>query len=482
MNKKIIDNLYKKEFKNSENELKKAYEERDILKTLSYLKYLSSFYYKINYKLTDDLLEDITYKISMDFLEETYIYNCDKSIVLFYDGFGLAFRGLANIYLKALLDLGYKIVYVLYEGTELHRMFEEIWNDYNNLILKVIPQSPIVERMKYLKQIVEESRAASIFLYTFPEDVAGIGTISTVKSNVKRYLIDLTDHAFWLGKCASDYFISFRNYGYNIAVQYRKIDKRKMILLPYYPDNRTSYVNDIMPFDLNRPFVFSGGSLYKIEGDVSYEKMVIYILENYRMMYFLFAGNGNSKVLNRLKIKFPNRFFQVNEQKNLGEIFKKAKFYLSTYPITGGLMCQFALKYNCIPLSLCKRSYEVSDVKTLLLHPERANFIFYDIKDLFQEIDKLMNDESYYYKAKKNLNGQLIDENSFRKGLKYLLNFQKTNYVMSYKNIDMLSFLEIYKENANSLKQYMQIILESNNKYVYKRHPIIVILKKLKIL
>ena len=85
-------------------------------------------------------------------------------------------------------------------------------------------------------------------------------------------------------------------------------------------------------------------------------------------------------------------------------------------------------------------------------------------------------------KQKKNLNGQLIDENSFRKELKHLLNSQKTNYVMNYKNIDMLSFLKIYKENANSLKQYMTIILESNNKYVYKRHPMVVILKKLKIL
>lgn len=35
-----------------------------------------------------------------------------KNVILFYDGFGMDMRGLAIIYLKALAELGYKIIYV----------------------------------------------------------------------------------------------------------------------------------------------------------------------------------------------------------------------------------------------------------------------------------------------------------------------------------------------------------------------------------
>lgn len=35
--------------------------------------------------------------------------------------------------------------------------------------------------------------------------------------NVRKYLINLTDHAFWLGTSCTDYLVEFRNYGINVS-------------------------------------------------------------------------------------------------------------------------------------------------------------------------------------------------------------------------------------------------------------------------
>ena len=109
--------------------------------------------------------------------------------------------------------------------------------------------------------------------------MTGIGAFSTVKGEAVRFLVDLTDHAFWLGKCASDYVIGFRNVGYNVAIKYRKFNEDQVVLLPYYPEKRENYSFEGMPFDIKKhEFVFSGGSVYKIEGSQLYENMVRYIL------------------------------------------------------------------------------------------------------------------------------------------------------------------------------------------------------------
>ena len=118
---------FEKEFEKSKKELKKAWKQGNIYKTLCYLRYLTCFYYTINYTLSDEELEEITQDISFKLLGETRIERTDDNTVIFYDGFGLATRGLANIYVKALCELGFQIVWVMYEWAS---DFEEIQNKF----------------------------------------------------------------------------------------------------------------------------------------------------------------------------------------------------------------------------------------------------------------------------------------------------------------------------------------------------------------
>ncbi len=48
---------------------------------------------------------------------------------------------------------------------------------------------------------------------------------------IDRYLIDLTDHAFWLGKSAADYFLGSRDMSASLQYFQRGIEKQNMIKL-----------------------------------------------------------------------------------------------------------------------------------------------------------------------------------------------------------------------------------------------------------
>lgn len=466
--------FYKKELIKRTRELEKAFQKKDILKTICYLKYLSNFYYTINCKLTDERLEEITEEIALEYLGQTVIENSYEDRIVFYDNFGLANRGLSNIYIKALKKAGYKVVWILYAyGPDINEI-QEMNKEEKNISFHIIPQVPILERMKILRDVIKDISPRNLFIYTQPNDADGIGAISTIKGNITRYLIDLTDHAFWLGKCAADWVIEFRNYGYNVAVQYRKIFPDKIIILPYYPDARSEYSFEGMPFDTDEyEFVFSGGSPYKIEGDTTYKETVQYILRKNINMRFVYACSGTNSILQELKKEFPNRFFIIKERKDLDAVLKHAKFYLSTYPIGGGLMVQYALQNQCIPLSLCQEKEGMTDLKTCMLNPQNVRFVFYDKENLFAEIDRLMREPDYFSNAKNITVGQIISEAEFATQLRCLIEEKKTIFSGVIQNINIEKFLETYKQNA-TYEQYCNLIYNSKNKWIYKKHPIIV--------
>ena len=74
---------------------------------------LSIALYEYNQTYTDDVLEYQLGLIENIFSKATdFTYTPDENCVLFYDYFGYDLRGLAAVYLKALVNLGYKIIYL----------------------------------------------------------------------------------------------------------------------------------------------------------------------------------------------------------------------------------------------------------------------------------------------------------------------------------------------------------------------------------
>ena len=68
--------------------------------------------FKYNQIYTDNAIESLIDDFSRQFYELVKIQGVRHNTVLFYDGFGADTRGLHLIYLKALIELNYHVVYV----------------------------------------------------------------------------------------------------------------------------------------------------------------------------------------------------------------------------------------------------------------------------------------------------------------------------------------------------------------------------------
>ncbi len=403
--------------------------------------------YSVNQTYYDADLENSIQQISQEFFKEKYEFvkktkSNLKDCILFYDGFGFDNRGLAQIYLEALAKTNY-IIYVTNSRSK---------NSIQN-ITKIVTQSgelifldekSYLQKMVDLKKIVDVFCPSKMFLYTTPDDVVGIGVFNYYDKKILRYQINLTDHAFWLGVNAFDYCLEFRNYGASISCLYRHIDINKIRVLPFYPKINYNVNFQGFPFSFDKDkqkLIFSGGSLYKtLGGENRYYHIVRYILANFIDTVFWYAGSGDTTELNKLIKEYPNRVFITDERSDFYQIILKCFFYLSTYPIVGGLMFQYAAAAGKVPLTLkyddCSNDF--------LINQKELGIEFESLNDLFNEIDYLFNSPDELNLRGECLKKSVISKDIFESNIKKLLNEQRTDFKVVIYDVNVKEFQENY--------------------------------------
>ena len=156
---------------------------------LEYISGLSNQLYQANQYYTDDYLEkaliNIQRKLARHFGHQD-IRDTAQNMVLFYDGFGLESRGLAYIYLRALVNKGYTVVYVtsMQAKGRLSR-FEKLLCAGNHEMI-YINTSNNVAWYENLYKVFFKYKPAKAFLYTTPYDVAGIMVFNQLAGQVER--------------------------------------------------------------------------------------------------------------------------------------------------------------------------------------------------------------------------------------------------------------------------------------------------------
>ena len=189
---------------------------------------------KTNITYRDDTLERDIKNIAGK-LKKNKIYSCSDKII-FYDGFGLDNRGLIHAYLSALCP-NFEVVYITYKDKEklipnINKLIHE--NSCQIDFIKRTNKSKI-DQINQLIGLIEKYTPKSFFYYSVPNDVVGTTVMSYFEKEIKRYQINLTDHAFWLGSGCIDKCIEFRDYGASISTKYRSIRRDQIIIIPFYP-------------------------------------------------------------------------------------------------------------------------------------------------------------------------------------------------------------------------------------------------------
>lgn len=408
---------------------------------LSKIANMANMLYESNQYYVDNDLENALLNIQKQ-LQKKYdfeeIKDVNNKTVLFYDGFGLDSRGLAYIYLKALVNLGYKVIYMTISNAQgnISRITKLIEDAGGEIVFCRTDSYTLW--YQYIYKVFSIVKPAKAFFYTTPYDVSAVMAFNQLAGQVERYQINLTDHAFWLGINAFDYCLEFRDYGANISLTHRLIAMNKILKQPYYPDINKNMKFQGFPFEKNQDdfVVFSGGFLYKtIDDDLIYYKLVEYLLLRYPHLKFWYAGYGSNeefKPLRELMTQYPSRVFYTAERKDLFQVLENVDMYLNTYPIAGGLLTQYSALAGKPPFTLSNGEDSCAE---LLFDGADLGVETSDIDELMSYIDVYINSKSSNVEYREKMQNSVISEEAFADNLQNILVNRKSEYGYSIHDI-----------------------------------------------
>ena len=431
--------------------------------------------YLYNQQYKDDFIENKLIDISLLTHSTTDKHLSNKKTVLFYDGFGLDLRGLAYIYIKALSKLGYRIIYVSMAKDKNSQPY--IMDLLNNADIYIIGKvNNKIKRLNLLRKIFLKQKFSYAFYYTYPDDVCAAIAFFEIAETCKRFQINLTDHAFWVGINAFDYSIEFRDYGASISYYYRNISNDKLLELPYYPITKNIKFAGF-PFVKNtKKIIFSGGSLYKtIDKNNTFYRLVEEIIKRNNDVIFWYAGKGDDRYIKKLSKKYPKRVCYTKERNDLVEVLKHSYLYLNTYPIGGALMLQYAALAECIPVTL-RRAWD-DDALGILKNEEDLKETYSEFDEVISEINRLLTDANYYKSKKVLLKNSVISEKEFTYKLhNILLNSQPPEKFKNLIKVNTMDFIKSYKENITE-EAVINALLTKTNYKIFKYFKLLLIKK-----
>ena len=453
-NKKILfKEKYAAWIQQNKNGIKKLVFLQKYEEALAKITTLANSLYESNQYYVDDDLENALLNIQKQ-LQKKYdfeeIEDLNTKTVLFYDGFGLDSRGLAYVYLKALVNLGYNVIYMTIPNAQgnIPRITKMIEHAGGEIVF--CQTDSYILWYQYIYKVSSIVKPAKAFFYTTPYDVSAVMAFNQLAGRVERYQINLTDHAFWLGVNAFDYCLEFRDYGATLSHLYRNINLNKLLVQPYYPDFNSNEEFQGFPFRKKQGdfVVFSGGFLYKtIDENLTYYKILEYLLLKYPRIKFWYAGYGSQdecKPINELILRYPGRVVHTPERRDLFQVMQNIDMYINTYPLGGGLMTQYSAIAGKAPLTFSTKGF--CAVETLLDY-EKLKLSTTDIDEFVNMIDGYINKNKYSSDAyNEKLKASVVTEKQFGDNLNGIITSKISNY--QFKEIQLIERLEVEQNVA----------------------------------
>ena len=277
----------------------------------------------------------------------------------------------------------------------------------------------------------------------------------------------MTDHAFWIGVYAVDYFLESREMGASLAIYKRNISRDKIIKIDSCPYINKDIYNEPLPFDIEKTkYIFTGGALYKTLGDKNllYYKIIDILLHDFSDLNFLYAGSGDSSEIKKILKKYPGRAFFISERPDFFRIIENCIFYLNSYPMFGGLMMRYAALAGKIPLTL-KHEH---DADGILENQDQLGIQFKTVEGVLNEAEKLIVDVQYREKKGLIVKNSVITEEIFARNLKLIIENKRSEYTFGdIKEIDTLEFQKEYVARFKVDDYYKTIASKINKNLLF---------------
>lgn len=370
-------------------------------------------------------------------------YCADEERVVFFDDHCVTFI-LAIQYLEALVKAGKKVRFVTcrpYHKKDNGIIFSNYITKIKGLEIVLIDEPDFGLRKQKIYDTIVGFKPSKLLLHIETDSVV-LPVLYTLPKQITKYLINLQDQTFWLGKDAFDYSIEFRPFGASISLERRGLKKEQLLMLPFYP------VYDKNPFEGfpkeadGHVTIFSGGDLYKtLDTQGAYWRLIKRILDAHPDVRFLFATKNNPfgrKVIDDFVTSnhFEDRFFYIGFRKDIYEVLRHCDIYMGTSPTSGSLMSQLAA-INAKPILQYYYPGTPDDETEQALCINESFPISFQNEDAFmQEADKLINDAKYRKAQGERIQKAMIQPEQFDKALIQLLETNKSPFPVEIRDVN----------------------------------------------
>lgn len=409
-----------------ENKINKSVNVGSCNRAIRYLKALSYIRYKFFLGIRDDFVEDKIKILSQRIVKASFKSNNDKSIVI-VDEINADYIGLMVQYLSALISGSYHILY-LYEQNEhpcaVRSYLTQLLNGYCKAEVKKIPSSHHgLSKSQWIYDEICAFGSKNILMHFGEWAIEACVACTALPVECNRYHINVGDHCFWAGVSCVDYSFEFRHYGANLTYNERGLKRDKIIYVPFYPVMQNVPFEGFPEDSRNKFIFFSGGAIYKIvDEENTFFRLCKLILEKCPDSVILFAGANvdNAVLSNGIKeFGLEGRFIPIGYRKDILEVFKHSDVFVNTYPIGGGLMCQYAAQCSKPILNYKDRGDE-----ECVAQKTECTFTSHNEVDFVNEAYNLYANSNYKCEKGEVLHKAVVSKDEFDKAL---LTFLETN-------------------------------------------------------
>lgn len=444
----------------------KSFRKGDYEEALTIAQAAAATAFQFNWIYADEELESMLQSISNKLiLSRTYVPIPNR--VVFYDFLAFDNCVLSEQYLTALLSYDVEILFIFENyNAERSTNIQKLLTSPRVTVYKLPQKISNLEKLKALTELITSFCPEKAFLQMHPSSTVAV-TLWNAFSQTTRYLINHSDHAFWLGTRCTDYCLEFRDYGATISLEKRGLKKNQILLQPYYPITTCKpFIGFPKEATQDKVIIYTGATYYKMYGEKGiFFTMMKRILDENPKVVILLSGSGDDKPIKKFikKNSYQKRLFILGLRNDVNYVFQHCDIYLGTYPVTGGLMTQFAAINGKPILAYTDKSIANNYIEGLL-YRKKGQLTHTNLDDFYAEAKKLINDREYRVGKGNELRDAIIKPEEFNELLRKLItehkNYQDVNMDMeiNYEKIPRI-FLEIENRYLGGYRYFLWAFL-----------------------
>lgn len=429
----------------SERKIPEYVKLNDFDRAIRWMAVRSNLLYELNRSLYDELIEDNLEKVFVSKTNQSLSDNIKPTNrIVFVDVVSKDRRGLSNQYVNALIGNDIEFLYITENPSFKQTGICQQIQLYDKASYCIVPSfKKSTDKVRFIYDKIIQYAPSKVLCHLLPWSITMLVALAALPKSIKRININITDHAFWAGVSVMDYNIEFRNHGKDLSVQYRGFQGPQEFVLPYYP-----YI-DSSPFEgfngietKDKVVLFFGGALYKIYGeDDFFLKLIAKVLKTHNNCICVCAGGGDSgHLLSFIKKEgLENVWHYIGFRRDIYEVVRHCDILINTYPIGGGLMCQYAAICSKPVIAFAK----AKAIEEVLSTSE--NITFLTEKEFLNFIDLLISDKSFREEFGVKLNANLPTPHKFNSSLKRILDNCNSSYSDSSRKV-------LTEMNANEMR------------------------------